>query len=98
MTFSTSQCQDGVKVLNRLWMKMSGPLKDSFENLKTRNSASRILTGIFSKKLENSELSQNLGLKFVTHDINSDTPKRRRMQISPKNLEHEYPNGYQGLC
>ena len=50
-------------------MKMSGPLKDSFENLKTRNSASRILTGIFSKKLENSELSQNLGLKFVTRDI-----------------------------
>ena len=80
-------------------MKMSGSLKDSFENLKTRNSASRILTGIFWKKLENSELSQNLGLKFVTHDINSDTPKRRRMQISvsPKNLEHEYPNGHQGL-
>ena len=56
MTFSTSQCQDGVKVLNRLWMKMSGPLKDSFENLKTRNSTSRILTGIFSKKLENSAI------------------------------------------
>ena len=27
-----------------------------------------------------------------------DTPERRRMQISvsPKNLEHEYPNGHQG--
>ena len=51
-------------------MKMSGPLKYSFEKLKTRNNASRILTGIFSKKLENCELSQNLGLEFVTHDIN----------------------------
>ena len=29
-----------------------------------------------------------------------DTPERRRMQISvsPKTLEHEYPNEYQGLC
>ena len=53
ITFSTSQCQDGVKVLK---MKMSGSLKDFFENLKTRNSASRILTGIFSKKLENSAI------------------------------------------
>ena len=51
-------------------MKMSGPLKYFFEKLKTRNNASRILTGIFSKKLENCELSQNLGLEFVTHDIN----------------------------
>ena len=49
---------------------MSGPLKDSFENLKTRNIAPRILTGILSKKLENSELSQNLGLKCFTNDIN----------------------------
>ena len=67
MTFSTSQCQDGVKVLKPVMNEDVRALKIF---LKTRNNASRILTGIFSKKLENSELSQNLGLEFVTHDIN----------------------------
>jgi len=54
--FLTSQCQDGDEVLNGVNKDVRAQ-KDALENLNTRKSTSRrILTGILSKKFENSEL------------------------------------------
>ena len=57
-TFHTSQFQDGNEDVSAL--------KDTLENLNTRNSTSRrILTGILSKNSENFELKPNLSSKLL---------------------------------
>ena len=56
-TFRTSQFQDGDEDVRAL--------KDALENLNTRHSTSRILTGILSKNSENSELKPNLSSKLL---------------------------------
>ena len=66
--FRTPQCQDGDKVLNCYEINEDAwAFKDALENLNTRKSTLKdILTGIFSKKSENSELKPNLKCEFLS--------------------------------